>query len=87
MQSPNRLRNAQTQHGDALSVDVENIFLHRFMLSTNPTLASTTNEQDQSSKCVWYPDDTTADPTDHTDPPVSRVFNTYICSPLTICAY
>ncbi|XP_037711400.1 RNA pseudouridylate synthase domain-containing protein 2 isoform X2 [Drosophila subpulchrella] len=70
MQSPKRLRNAQTQHGDALSVDVENIFLHRLMLSTNPTLGSNTNEQDQPSKCVWYPDDTTADPTDNIDPPI-----------------
>ncbi|XP_016964535.1 pseudouridylate synthase RPUSD2 isoform X2 [Drosophila biarmipes] len=69
MQSPKCLRNAQTQHGDALSVDVDNIFLHRFMLSTNAALGSGPSDQDQSAECVWFPDETAADPTINSDPP------------------
>ncbi|KAH8350676.1 hypothetical protein KR084_000901 [Drosophila pseudotakahashii] len=57
MQSPKSVQNAQTQHGDASSVDVENIFLHRFMLS-------------MSTSAILGLNDTATDPTDNTDPPI-----------------
>uniref|UniRef100_A0A6P4FJ65 Pseudouridylate synthase RPUSD2 n=3 Tax=Drosophila rhopaloa TaxID=1041015 RepID=A0A6P4FJ65_DRORH len=72
MQSPKCVRNAQTQHGDVSSVDVENIFLHRSMLTTYPILGANVNEQDQSPECVWFPDDAASNPTDTTDPPILK---------------
>nr|XP_044249575.1 RNA pseudouridylate synthase domain-containing protein 2 [Drosophila takahashii] len=59
MQSPKCVQNAQTQHGDASSVDVENIFLHRFMLSMST-----------STSAILGSNDTATDPADNTDPPV-----------------
>ncbi|XP_039485313.1 RNA pseudouridylate synthase domain-containing protein 2 isoform X5 [Drosophila santomea] len=71
MQSPKLLRNAQTQHGDASSVDVENIFLHRHMLSTNPSSGGNITDREESPKCVWFPDDTDGNPAEGKDPPIS----------------
>ncbi|XP_017042841.1 RNA pseudouridylate synthase domain-containing protein 2 isoform X2 [Drosophila ficusphila] len=72
MQSPKSLRNVQTQHGDSFSVDAENIFLHRSMLSTSSILGVDINGQDQASKSVWFPDDTTelTESTENIDPPI-----------------
>ncbi|XP_002036528.2 RNA pseudouridylate synthase domain-containing protein 2 isoform X1 [Drosophila sechellia] len=71
MQSPKLLRNAQTQHGDASSVDVENIFLHRHMLSTNPTSGVNLHDREDNPKCVWFPDDQDGSPAESKDPPIS----------------
>ncbi|KAH8282043.1 hypothetical protein KR054_004983 [Drosophila jambulina] len=59
MLNPKRVRNAQTQHGEGSSVDVENIFLHRFMLSREPVLqVNNIGGQDASAssarECVWF---------------------------------
>ncbi|XP_043656973.1 RNA pseudouridylate synthase domain-containing protein 2 isoform X1 [Drosophila teissieri] len=70
MESSKLLRNAQTQHGDASSVDVENIFLYRRMLSTNPTSGGNITDREESPECVWFPDDTDASPPESEDPPI-----------------
>ncbi|KAH8410573.1 hypothetical protein KR009_003809 [Drosophila setifemur] len=44
MQNTKSVENAQTQHGDA-GVDVENIFLHRFMLFTNTVMLNVPSTQ------------------------------------------
>lgn len=71
MESPKLLRNAQTQHGDASSVDVENIFLHRHMLYTNPTSDGNLHDREDFPECVWCPDDKDGSPAESKDPPVS----------------
>nr|XP_017025426.1 RNA pseudouridylate synthase domain-containing protein 2 isoform X5 [Drosophila kikkawai] len=73
MQSPKSVRNAQTQHGEGSSVDVENIFLHRFMLSLEPVLeVNNIGGQDASAspapECVWFHSVTDVETAEKEDP-------------------
>lgn len=79
MLNPKIVRNAQTQHGEGSSVDVENIFLHKFMLSVNPVLDVNISGQDASaspsSECVWFSNVTDMETAakEDPDPPVSSI--------------
>ncbi|XP_017075672.2 LOW QUALITY PROTEIN: RNA pseudouridylate synthase domain-containing protein 2 [Drosophila eugracilis] len=70
MQNIKSMRNAQTQHGDSTTVDVENIFLHRNMLSTNSILGTNINDQQQAAESVWFPDDNVTDHNHKSVPPI-----------------